>query len=409
MSTPAKSALPAHLQRPHIRPFQPVPIQNKEGQQMALLRDPSNLGGQSMIVPPQVLIILAQLQGDESLADVYERLRVPAEAHAKIEEMVVKMDELGYFWGPTSEALEKKKLDGLRSAGRFALPDEQRTPEIAAQLRGLISGGLSETENPELSEPVVGIVAPHLDFGRGKENYAAAYKCLECSTGAPPDRIVVLGTNHFGIGDGVVMTEFGFESPLGQVNQDPVLLERLRDAFGDKLFKDQLDFLGEHSIALQLPWIQHVYGGTVPVIAALIPDPVNGLLQDDGQRVGTLEFANALKDIVKQAGGRTLFVSSADLSHKGPQFGDKTTVDAKTRHSVEQYDRETLAAWLDGPDDFLKVFKAGSNPNRWCSVGNMLTTLIAAPHKTREMVNYSQAVDEKGVVMVTSAALALMA
>lgn len=375
---------------------------------MALLRDPSNLGGQSMIVPPQVLMLLAQFQGEETLAEIFERLKVPQEAHARLEEMVQKMDELGYFWGPTADALEQKKLEQLRAAGRFTLPEEQRKPELVAQLQELIESSLAEAEDPELESPVVGIVAPHLDYGRGKPNYAAAYKCLQTATRQKPDRVVILGTNHTGIGDGVVMTEFGFESPLGVVNQDAGVMERLRDAFGDKLFKDQLDFVGEHSVALHLPWLQHLYPD-VPVVAALVPDPVTGLLVDDGARVGTVEFANALKDIIRQAGGNTLFVSSADLSHRGLQFGDKTAVDGKARNAIEQYDRETLSAWLDGPDEFLKAFRSGGNPNRWCSVGNMLTTLIAAPHTSREMINYTQAVDDRGVVLVSSAALALLA
>lgn len=375
---------------------------------MALLRDPSNLGGQSMVVPPQVLGILAQLQGDETLAEVLERLKVPVEAHEQIGQMIAKLDELGYIWGPTSDALERKKLDELRAAGRFALGEDQRKPEVVQQLRDFMRTSLAEAEDPELGAPVAGIVAPHLDYGRGKSNYAAAYKCLETGARERPDRIVVLGTNHTGIGDGVVMTEFGFETPLGPVSQDVAVLERLRDAFGEKLFKDQLDFIGEHSVALHLPWIQHLYGD-VPVVAALVPDPVLGLIADDGQRVSTMEFANALKDILRQAGGRTLFVSSADLSHKGPQFGDRAPVDAKARNATEQYDRETLAAWLDGPEDFLKAFRSAGNPHRWCSVGNMYATLVAAPHRTREMINYAQAVDDQGIVLVSSAALALLA
>ncbi|MBL9141382.1 MAG: AmmeMemoRadiSam system protein B [Phycisphaerae bacterium] len=375
---------------------------------MALLRDPANLGGQSMVVPPQVLMFLSQLQGEETLPEIFERIQVPAEAHDQLEQMVVKMDELGYFWGPTADALERAKLEEIRTAGKFSLGEDQRKPEIATQLREFMQASLAETEDPELGAAVAGIVAPHLDYGRGKPNYAAAYKCFETGAKDRPDRVVVLGTNHMGIGDGVVMTEFGFETPLGDVKQDGAILERLRDAFGEKLFKDQLDFLGEHSVALHLPWIQHLYGDT-PVIAALVPDPTRDLLADDGQRVSTPEFANALKDIVKQAGGRTLFVSSADLSHKGPQFGDKTAIDTKARHTIEQYDRETLAAWLDGPEEFLKSFKSSGNPNRWCSVGNLYATLVATPHRTREMVNYAQSVDDKGIVLVSSAALALLA
>ena len=127
------------------------------------------------------------------------------------------------------------------------------------------------------------------------------------------------------------------------------LLERLRDAFGEKLFKDQIDFASEHSIALHLPWIQHLYGD-VPVVAALIPDPNVGLIADDGERVGTKEFAAALKSILGQAGGRTLFVSSADLSHVGPQFGDQGPVDQKRKHAIEQHDRELLGEYIEGAD-----------------------------------------------------------
>lgn len=406
MSNPLHN-LPPHLERPFVRPFQPVPVNNKEGQTMALLRDPAGLGGQSMIVPPQVLGLLAQFRGEESLQEIFERLNVPAEAHEQLLEMVKKLDELGYLWGPTSEALEKKRMEEIRARGAFPVADDARKPEVVQQLRTFITEQLAKADDPEFDRPVVGIVAPHLDYGRGAANYGAAYKCLETGAREKPDRIVVLGTNHFGIGDGVVMSEFGFETPFGTVRPDTKILERLRDAFGEKLFKDQLDLAGEHSVALHLPWIQHLYGD-VPVVAALVPDPNVGLLEDDGARVGTKEFATALRTILDQAGGRTLFVSSADLSHKGPQFGDQTRIDPAARNAIEQYDREMLGEFLGGPDSFVGHFSRHGNPNRWCSVGNMYATMVAAPHGQREMVNYDQSVDPNGVVLVSSAALALL-
>ncbi len=399
--------LPSHVERPFVRPFQPLPIQTKEGQTMALLRDPMALGGQSMIVPPQVLGLLAQFRGEETLQEIFERLNVPVEAHDQLVNMVQKLDELGYLWGPISEALEKKKLEEIRARGAFPVAEDARKPEVAQQLRTFVTDQLAKAEDPEFDRPVVGIVAPHLDYGRGAGNYAAAYKCLESGKGERPARVVVLGTNHFGIGDGVVMSEFGFETPLGTARPDAQVLERLRDAFGEKLFKDQLDFAGEHSIALHLPWIQHLYGD-VPVVAALVPDPVVGLLEDDGARVGTKEFASALRAVLDQAGGKTIFVSSADLSHKGPQFGDQAKVDGAQRNAVEQYDREMLGEFIGGADPFLASFQSHGNPNRWCSVGNMYAMLVAAPHGAREMVNYEQSVDPQSVALVSSAALALL-
>jgi hypothetical protein len=351
---------------------------------------------------------LHALQGDERLDALFERLNVPANVQPQLVQVLQKLDEMGYLWGPASEALERAKMEAIREAGRFTLPDEARKPEVAEQLRNFMSEGLSKAEDPEFDAPVVGIVAPHLDYGRGGGNYAAAYKCLETGAREKPDRIVILGTNHFGLGDGVVMTEFGFETPFGAVRQDAALLERMRDAFGDRLFKDQIDFAGEHSVNLHLPWIQHLYGD-VPVLAALVPDPNVPMIADDGERVGSKEFAVALKAALAQAGGRTLFVSSADLSHVGPQFGDQGPVDAARRTAIEQHDRELLGEFIEGPDRFLKHVAEEGNRHRWCSVGNMYVTAVAAPHASREMVKYDQSADPSGSALVSSAALAFLA
>ena len=117
---------------------------------------------------------------------------------------------------------------------------------------------------------------------------------------------------------------------------------------------------------------------------------------------------SALRAVLDQAGGKTIFVSSADLSHKGPQFGDQAKVDGAQRNAVEQYDREMLGEFIGGADPFLASFQSHGNPNRWCSVGNMYAMLVAAPHGAREMVNYEQSVDPQSVALVSSAALALL-
>lgn len=422
-------SLPEHIRRPHVRRFIPAvtPAKAKDaaGKEhdvaLLVLQDPLRLSPQPFIMPlqgttpqqvqqqvGQWMGLLMSFDGDAGVEEVFERLNVPAEAHDQLVQLLQKLDELGYLWGPTSEALERKKLDDIRAKGAFTLPDEARRPEVAEQLRTFIVDSLSKADDPEFGSPVVGIVAPHQEYGRAGENFAAAYKCFETGARERPDRVVVLGTNHFGLGDGVVMTEFGFETPFGTLRPDQAILERLRDGFGEKLFKDQIDFAAEHSIALHLPWIQHLWGD-VPVVAALVPDPNVGLISDDGERVGTKEFAAALKSVLSQAGGRTVFVSSADLSHVGPQFGDQGALDAGRRNAVEQHDREVLGEFIAGAEQFLEHFRKGGNQHRWCSVGNMYVMATCAPHSAREMVKYAQHADKSGAGMVTSAALALLA
>ena len=386
-----------------------------------VVQDPLRLAPQPFVMPlqgkdqqqlqgefRQWVGFMQSLQGEEELGELFSRIGAPAEAQPQLVELVKKLDELGFLWGPTSEALERAKLDAIRAKGAFFLPDEARRPEVAAELGKFMSQALAAAEDPEFGTPVVGIVAPHLDYARGGSNYAAAYKCLETGARERPDRVVVLGTNHFGLGDGVVMTEFGFETPLGTLRPDAPVLERLRDAFGDKLFKDQIDFAGEHSVNLHLPWIQHLWGD-VPIVAALVPDPTVAMIEDDGARVSAKEFAGGLKTVLAQAGGRTVVVASADLSHVGPQFGDRSALDAARRREVEEADREVLREFIEGPDRMIAHFARNGNAARWCSIGNMFVAATAVPHASREMVAYAQSADPNGGAMVTSAALAFLA
>ena len=394
---------------------------NERDVPVLVVQDPLRLAPQPFVMPlqgkdqqqlqgefRQWVGFMQSLQGEEELGELFTRIGAPVEAQPQLVELVKKLDELGFLWGPTSEALERAKLDAIRAKGAFFLPDEARRPEVAAELGKFMSQALAAAEDPEFGTPVVGIVAPHLDYARGGSNYAAAYKCLETGARERPDRVVVLGTNHFGLGDGVVMTEFGFETPLGTLRPDAPVLERLRDAFGDKLFKDQIDFAGEHSVNLHLPWIQHLWGD-VPVVAVLVPDPTVAMIEDDGARVSAKEFAGGLKTVLAQAGGRTVVVASADLSHVGPQFGDRSALDASRRRKVEEADREVLREFIEGPDRMLAHFERNGNAARWCSIGNMFVAATAVPHATREMVAYAQSAEPNGGAMVTSAALAFLA
>jgi AmmeMemoRadiSam system protein B len=144
-------------------------------------------------------------------------------------------------------------------------------------------------------------------------------------------------------------------------------------------------------------------------VAALVPDPTVAMIEDDGARVSAKEFAGGLKTVLAQAGGRTVIVASADLSHVGPQFGDRSALDAARRREVEEADREVLREFIEGPDRMIAHFARNGNAARWCSIGNMFVAATAVPHASREMVAYAQSAEPNGGAMVTSAALAFLA
>ena len=399
--------LPEHRDRPHIRPFTPIGVRNEEQKVFVALRDPANLrgDGNSPVVPPEWLPLLALLQGEKSLDELAQDTGAPKEF---LVQLVAVLDEAGLLWGPNLEHLEREAMARVTAANAFPLGASTAAGEDPVAASAVIAEFLSKADAPALDGELLGIVAPHLDYARGGATYAAAYKSF--GAGAKADRIVILGTNHFGAGDGIVMSRFGFQTPFGIFNADLPVIEALAASLGTRLFKDEIDHLGEHSIQIQLPWIHQIFGN-VPIVAALVPNPCVPMLADDGARVSFDEFVPALRAALEGAPGRTLVIASADLSHVGPQFGDETPIGSEIRKQVETYDRSLLAVFLEGDDElFIKKVVHDQNHQRWCSVGNMSAAKLVTGGLP-ELLEYSQCPTDGEAndnALVTSAALAFV-
>ncbi|MCA9284020.1 MAG: AmmeMemoRadiSam system protein B [Phycisphaerales bacterium] len=391
-----------HLRRPHMRPFQPLAL-SKDGQTYVGLRDPLSLAGQMMVISPQALPLLQQFQGTKTIDEIAADFKIPQST--QLVELARKLDEFGLLWGPTFERLEGELKTRLLQRGAFPVGATQMLGSSSDECLAALRGWVDQTDDPELDATPVGIVSPHLDYARGWPNYAAAYRCLDAVE--QPDRVVVLATNHFGLGDGVVMTELGFETPLGTCASDRAVVEAMHKRLGRSLLVDQLDHHAEHSVQLQLPWLQHRFGN-VPVVAALVPDPLQPMVADDGGRVTLEAFVDAMRDTLSEIGGRTFYVSSADLSHVGPQFGEPRPVDDQRRIDVERHDRDMMGKFMSGPTEFLEAMRWCKNPTRWCSVGNMYATLLLSGAEQIELIDYRQACDDQGACLVSSAAMALI-
>jgi AmmeMemoRadiSam system protein B len=441
MTDESPAVVPEHIRTPHARPLQPLPV-NKDDKQFVALRDPAMLVSQSMVINPQALNLIQQFQGEHTIEEIASKFlpaeRLPEGADrsehlrrlgAEITKLASTMDSYGLLWGPTFTGFEARRTEQLQKHGAFPLqasgslvalarendPEHAEMPEEPAEQEAWACGlatdqlatWLEETEDPEFDVAPIGIVVPHLDYARGGELSAAAYRAWVDQPA--PDRVVVLGTNHFGMGDGVVASPYNFQTPLGHVSADENVWTALHAKLGDRLYKDQLDLVPEHSIELHLPWIQHLFGD-VPVVAALIPDPLTPPIEDDGGRVTAAEFTTALKDVLQEQGGLTYFIASADLSHVGPQFGEPKPIDDQRREEVERIDRELIGHYLanDGAS-FIEAMEWSKNATRWCSIGNMCAVADLAGADEIEFIDYRQACDEKGTGLVSAAAVALLA
>ncbi len=458
MTTPNTPAQPvfdphaAHQAAPRLRAVRGFPVQ-VQNHQMLGLADARQISDKIAIVPPAAQMILPLMDGsrglDEIVTQVGHGLTRPI-----LEGLVAQLDDAGLIEGPKFTAMRDKMREEFdthpvlppSSTATFAdaLADQavnkdlaegsearQATEEERAEmgpklLRDImdqwIDAALKSAPKPSLDELPKAVVAPHLDYQRGWLNYANTYGRLRVVD--RPDRVIILGTNHFGEATGVCGCDKGFSTPLGTCEPDTAFIGELSKNLGaenaGKLFEHRYDHEREHSIELHVPWIQHCLGadegGRFPkVFGALIHDPtVKDGESYDGKGLALAPFIEAMKATLAKLPGKTLIVSSADLSHMGQAFGDQQTLAgedeqaAQARNQIFDHDRQMLQLIMEcKTQEFLSAMAWQQNPTRWCSVGNLYATMLLTEPKRVEWFNYTAAMDEQGMALVSSASMAM--
>lgn len=434
-----------HLQKPRLRPVRGFAAQS--GQQPVLgLADARQISEKVVFAAPAVQHILPLMDGNKSLDEIVTAVGKGL-TRGILEPLVAQLDDAALLFGPTFDALMAKMRVDFDSAATLppattaafadALVDashgggqpateEQRQEHGPTQLRQIldqwITQVLSEAQNPSLDELPKAIVTPHLDYARGWMNYAAVYGRLRVVD--RPDRVVVLGTNHFGESTGVCGCDKGYQTPLGTCELDKPFFEALCTNLGpedsQKMLAHRYDHEREHSIELQMPWIQHCLGADddgkfCPVFGALIHDPcVNGGESYDGKGLSFDRFVAALKQTIEQMPGKTLVVASADLSHAGPAFGDQVMLggDApeatEARNRIFQHDKEMVELYAACKvDEMISSMAWQQNPTRWCSIGSLAAAMKVTGATKSELYNYIASMDERGTTLVSSVGMTL--
>lgn len=446
---PAFDPNAAHHQKPRLRPIRGFAAmgQAPDGtqHQMLGLSDARQITDRVVMTIPAVQLILPLMDGSRDLDQIISQVGRGL-TREFMEPLVAQLDDAGLIEGPRFEGLlaqMRKEFDSsthlppgstaafieavvkqaeqngeIAPTAREAEKDEFGAKRLRTLLDHWMDEALRDEDDPSFDRLPSAIVAPHLDYGRGWENYALVYGRMRVVD--RPDRVIILGTNHFGMSTGVAVCDKGFRTPLGECDVDSQIVDSLKASLGPAVVEHRYDHEREHSIELHIPWIQHVFGqgenGKFPkVVGILVHDPcVKNGESYDGKGVALSPFIAALKDAIKKAGGRTLVVASADLSHVGPAFGDKFTLaddneqGMEARNKTFAHDQEMLGHLTGGkPQELVSAMAWQKNPTRWCSVGNLVaTTMVTEPSEVR-LLNYAAAVDPQGATMVCSAAMAM--
>ncbi len=125
---------------------------------------------------------------------------------------------------------------------------------------------------------IVGLVSPHA--GYMYSGPVAAHGFFQVAQDGLPKCVVILGPNHTGAGSGVsIMTSGKWKTPLGEVQIDEDLGNGIR-LVSDIIDDDIVAHAYEHSIEVQLPFLQHIFGDEFKMV------PICMMLQDEVTSLG---------------------------------------------------------------------------------------------------------------------------
>jgi hypothetical protein len=177
-------------------------------------------------------------------------------------------------------------------------------PEDSNELRQMLKNFLDKIEPKR--RICLGAVAPHAGYEYCGKTAASVY--LNISTGF--ETVIIIGPNHSGAGVGVATSLDTWKTPLGNLEADQEFVNKLiKDSV---IIEDPKSHWHEHSIEVQLPWLQYRFKEF-----KIVPISINPIYFD----VKTCrEIGEKIAEVVKRLRRKVLIVASSDFTHYGANY-----------------------------------------------------------------------------------------
>ncbi len=187
-------------------------------------------------------------------------------------------------------------------------------PASPRQLKAMIKGMIDEKAE---KEEVIGLVSPHAGYEYSGPVVGALVSRIKFK-----DTFIIMGPNHTGRGKAFsIMTEGVWQTPLGDVEIDSELAKRIL-GFSRYLKEDQAAHLDEHSIEVQLPFLQY-FKPDVKFVPIVFSFGTGDIYQEIGR-----EIARAVKELKREV----VIMASSDMTHyesqESAQWKDAQAIEA---------------------------------------------------------------------------------
>ena len=219
---------------------------------------------------------------------------------------------------------------------------------------------------PSTSGEIVGGIVPHAGWYYSGRIACSVIKCLEKEE--EPDTIIIFGRHLHPGSKNYIMKEGAWATPLGNLDIDRELGERLASEFSFT-FETPSRYEQDNTIELQLPFIKYFFNN-----AKILPIGVP-------PSIDSIKIGERVAEISELLNRKILILGSTDLTHYGYNYGftPKGVGDKAVEWVKNENDKKVVDLMLQMDPEGV-IHESLNNQNACCS-GAVATAIAAAKIK----------------------------
>lgn len=251
----------------------------------------------------------------------------------------------------------------------------------------------ASTDSPSL------IITPHIDYRRGEMTYGRTFKSAGDLNW---DVSILIGTNHQPSDELFALTKKNFSLPGHVFKTEEEAVNRIAAKTGDWVFRDEFCHKAEHSLELQLPYLETLLPNTslIPIIVCGFYNFLtSGALPASDKKYN--DFVDALAAEIsnfESQGKKVGILAGVDMAHIGKNFGDTKDLSDEWLEEIQILDQEYLACIESSNLNSLFAHMAkDQDARRMCGFPTLYTVLDLYQRLNKKIwiktIDYRQAVD----------------